>query len=172
MPRRRARTNVDKNHLEVPKALKDRCGGYWKNPDLPHHYAHLKGLHVCAYDTHGVGNGFPDWEVWVSWLCMGFEVKQERPAEKTKTNSGQFQTKLTDDEYYRAQLEDSELFYHRHHSGLIAVVWDRNQVYEWLNAMADFVLYCEHKAEASDELLALFFPRASKLKMELGRTYQ
>lgn len=155
MPRRRAVTKQDRNHKEVIAALRDRCGGYWKDKGLPHHYAYIQGLRVCAYDTHGVGNGFPDWEIWVSWLCMGFEVKQERP--QTKHVDA-----IPDEQHYKAQLEDSEVFYRLHHSSLVPIVWDREQVYAWIQAMAAFVLYVEDKAEGSRELLDLFFPSAAK----------
>lgn len=162
MPRRRSVTRQDKNHGEVICALRDRCGGYNRDKELPHHYAHIKGLRVCAYDTHGVGNGFPDWEIWVSWLCVQMEVKQERPQTTAKGTQGRHSEIMSDDQYYRAQLESSELLYRLHHSSIVPIVWDRNQIYEWISLMADFVLYCEGLAEGSQELIRLFFPKAAQ----------
>lgn len=159
----------DKNFNEVIRCLKDRCAGYWKDKEYPHHYAHLKGLDVCAYDTNKMGNGFPDVEIWVSWMCLQFEVKQERPPTAEQGAKGRHTVIMTDDEYYRAQLEETEVFFRRHHSSIIPIIWDRNQLYEWLCAMADFVLYCEGQAEGSDELLALFFPKAFQTKQTIEK---
>lgn len=153
------RSKADKNFSEIIKCLKERCGGAWKDPAFPWWYAHLRGLRVCAYDLNKVGSGFPDCEIWVSWLCMQFEVKQERIVKPEQNNAGQFKTQLTDEEYYRAQLEDTEVFYRLHHSSIVPIVFDRNQIFDWLNIMVDFVLYVEGKAEGSEELLRLFFPK-------------
>jgi len=144
----------DRNFRDaVIGCLKYRCAGYWKDKSYPHHYAHLRGLLICAYDTNKMGSGFPDTEIWVSWLCLHFEVKQQRSPTKHIDAA-------TDEAYYKAQLEESEVFFRRHHSSLVPIVWDREQVFTWLQAMADFVMYVEGKAEGSKELLALFFPKA------------
>lgn len=156
------RSKPDKNFNEVIRCLKYRCAGYWKDKNYPHHYANLKGLPVCAYDTNNMGRGFPDVEIWVSWFCLHFEVKQERPPVSKEGTPGRHTEVMSDDEYYRAQLEDSEVFFRLHHSSVVPIVWDRNQIYEWLCLMADFVNYVEGIADGSAELLRLFFPKASQ----------
>lgn len=150
----------DRNSTEVIKALKDRCGGYHKEKDMPHHYANISGLRVCAYDTNKMGSGFPDWEVWVSWLCLHFEVKQARAVTPEGTR-GRHTEVMTDEQYYKAQLEETEVIFRRKHSSIVPIVWDRDQVFDWLCAMRDFVLYCEGKSEGSVELLNLFFPNVT-----------
>lgn len=162
MPHRRAVTRQDKNHNEVIAALRDRCSGYCKDKELGHHYANLRGLKLCAYDTHGVGQGFGDWTVFVSWMCLQFEVKQPRKEYKAPAQGGGKIQSLTDDEYYYSMLEPTEKKFRIHHSGIIVTVWDREQVYQWLCAAADFVLYCEGQSDQQPELLTLFFPNVIK----------
>lgn len=162
MPRQRSVSNIDKNHSEVPKALKDRCGGYWRDKENGHHYASYQGLKICAYDLHKVGNGFPDWEVWISWLCLQIEVKQERKVYVAPKQGGGRAQKLSDEEYYYHQLEDTELTYRRSHSSIVPIVHERNEVYEWIKCAAEFVFYCESKSEGSQALINLFFPRVTE----------
>lgn len=157
------RSKKDHNFNEFIRALKDRCAGYHKDAAYPNwHYANLQGLKVCAYDLNKVGSGFPDGEIWVSWFCLQMEVKQERLPVTLPGTQGRHTEVLTNDEYYRAQLEDTEVFYRLHHSSIVPIVWDRNQIFEWIKAMVDFVLYVEGKAEGSRELLAIFFPKIAE----------
>lgn len=153
----------DKSHAEVPKALKHRCGGYWQDKELGHHHAYLDGLPVAAYDMSARGNGYPDFEVWVSWLGIMFEVKNPREVKRETANKGQFKQQYNDRQYYFRRLEPTEVKFAAHHPGLIAIVSDYNQVYEWLRLVADFVLYCEGLAQdetSARPLMALFFPNA------------
>lgn len=152
----------DKNFKEAIRALKDRCGGYWKDKEFPHHYAHCNGLRVALYDTNKMGQGFPDAELWVSWLCIQIEVKQERPDPEKRGKAGRHKDAIPDDEYYRKQLENTEIFYRLHHTSIVPIVWDRNQIYELIKAMADFVLFIEGRAEGNPSFIKIFFPKLAQ----------
>lgn len=152
----------DKNHQEVIKALRDRCGGFERDKEHGHYYANLHGLRVACYDMHTRGQGFPDFEIWVSWLCVLLEVKQERVVKAEQANSGQFKQILSDHEYYYRQLEDTEKDFHAAHPGLLFIVWDSNQVYDILCLMADFVEYVEGLSHDKKPLFRLFFPKVDE----------
>lgn len=147
-------THRDANHAIVRDALKHRCGGFHKDKEHPHYYANIQGIKVAAYDLHAAGHGIPDWLVFVGTFAIFFEVKQPRPA------GGKFGPKrtLTDQQYYFGQLEDTETFFYWHHPSITAIVWDQNQVYDWLKLCAEFVNHQEGTSESA-AFLKLFFPK-------------
>lgn len=154
----------DKNfRVEIIGALKNRCGGYYRDKAYPQwHYANHRGLRVALYDLNKVGQGHPDADLWVSWLCVKLEVKQERPPVTTKGTKGRHTEVMDDDQYYRAQLEETEVFFRNNHTGLYMIVWEQNQVYELICRMADLVFWVEEQAALPTqgrEFLSLFFPK-------------
>lgn len=152
-----AHNSRDKNHMIVARAVMYQCGGGSKNKALGHYYANLHGLKVAAYDLHTRGMGYADWEVWVSWLGMLFEVKQER---EIRTDPRGRKRQYSDKQYYYKQLELTEQEFHAHHPGLVAIVENENVVYDWLCLMADFVEYVEGLSNQAQPLFRLFFRKA------------
>lgn len=164
-------SHSDKNFKrEIVGALKNRLAGYWQDKKYPKwHYANFRGLKVALYDKNKVGEGYPDADLWVSWLCVPLEVKQERPVYKAPKQGGGKTPQLSDEQYYRAQLEDTEVFFRNHHTGLTMIVWEQNQVYDLICKMADLIFWLEGESEknklpqGSREFMALFFPRTNGL---------
>lgn len=155
-------SHPDKNFKsEIVGALKYRCGGYWQDRKFPKwHYANHRGLQIALYDLNKVGEGHPDCDLFVSWLSVKLEVKQERPAYVAPKQGGGKKPVLTDDEYYRAQLEGTEIFFRNHHPGLSFIVWEQNQVYELICKMADLVFWVEDGSpQGSRDFIELFFPK-------------
>lgn len=160
MPRlKRAVYKRDKNFTTEAVGAMRLLGGYHKDPKFPHHYANCQGLRVALYDTNKMGSGYPDAELWVSWLCIGLEVKQERPRVSPEGTPGRHTDVMTDAEYYRKQLEETELLFRMRHPSLVAIVWDRYQIVELANKMAEFVLYVEGKNQTSRAFIDLLFPK-------------
>lgn len=160
----------DKTHFVVRDAIKNRCGGYWRDADYPlFHYANLQGLRVVAYDFHKIGGGVPDWLVFVGTFAIYFEVKAER--EERKDTRGRKRV-LNDKEYYFAQLEPAEKFFYAHHPSITAIVWDQNQVYDWLVLCANYVNLQEAKFDKSKEFLELFFPKLKEQEILINNEKQ
>jgi|SRR5581483_549073 len=160
----------DKNRKEVINALRDRCGGFERDREHGHYYANLRGVRVACYDMNKRGQGFPDFEVWVSWLGVLLEVKQEREVKTKGDHPGQFKQVYNDREYYYRQLDDAEKTFHAAHPGLLFIVWDSNQVYDILSMMVDFVEYVEGLSHNSQPLFRLFFPKTQEIENESVRT--
>lgn len=143
----------DKTHAELIGALRNRCGGYWRDENGAHH-AHIKGLCVDAYDMHKAGSGFPDWIVFVSWLAIGIEIKN-KDGRRSREDAKGFYTPA------------EEIFIKSFH-GLRVTAYEQNEIYDLLCKAAQFVLAVDDMLAGHDkpeplpkEFVDLFFPKAA-----------
>lgn len=143
----------DKNHGELVKAFKSRCGGYYRDENGTHH-ANLMGLCVDAYDMHRTGAGFPDWLVFVSWMAVAIEIKN--PDGRTR-GAEQTQAGTLRAGYYT----DDEIAFMRGFHGVRRTCTEQNEIYDVLCQVARFVSDADDLlgAKLSPDYLKLFFPR-------------
>lgn len=125
----------DKNHRIVSNALRDRCGGCWKD-DFNVWHAHIEGVDIAAIDTSKFGGEMLDWLVQVEWLTIYFEVK------------------IIGEE---KSLKPGEIAFFKECPAPAYVVTDSNEVYNILNAAAKFVLFTDYRT-VSPSMLQMFLP--------------
>lgn len=155
-PRPYRRAAPDKNHSIVTKALKNWGGGFARD-EFGVWQGHIHGLSVAAYDVSKLGGQLPDWIVAVSWLVIGFEVKEQRPLESNKGRKRE----LSDDEYYWSMLKPGEVAYFLHSPMLHFIVSSEEQVWAKLLYAVDFVEYVDGlvSVRLSEPCVNLFFPK-------------
>lgn len=137
-------TKRDKNHKALIDAMRNRCGGYWRDENGAHH-ANLMGLTVDAYDMHKAGSGFPDWIMFISWLAISVEIKNpERTISKRAAKQGKRA-------YIHGRFTDDEQEFARNFHGLRVVGFEQNELYDMLCDAARFVLAIDDMISGHDK---------------------
>lgn len=141
----------DVTHNEVIKAMKSRMGGYFKDQNGGHH-AHLLGLPVDAIDLYKVGGGIPDWLVYVSWLPVMIEIKNP---ERTLSKKSKQDERI----YINGRFTPDEIEFANNFHGLRVVMFEQNEIFDYLCKLARFVIDTEHELtlHMSDSYRSVFF---------------